>query len=277
VLWLRIQKAARNGARIVSNGSAVKARAAVGDATRVALIWDGVDPKVGSSYAQAFGDLSELATYISSEQGNARGAEAMGMLPCFGAGYAPVERGYDTSEMFEAARDNRLAVLSIFGANPARNAADPAAVCAALDATPFVVVSELFMTETAQRATLVLPAAGAFEKSGTIVNLAGDLLPVSASLAASDFIRSDFEILADLAGALGVSLPPTPELERSVILAATSEPRDFTLGDERFVLRQPFDTRASRAAQDDSAPNASILSGGGTWLHDPSLAGMRVS
>jgi NADH-quinone oxidoreductase subunit G len=277
VLWLRIQKAARNGARIVSNGSAVKARAAVGDATRVALIWDGVDPKVGSSYAQAFGDLSELATYISSEQGNARGAEAMGMLPCFGAGYAPVERGYDTSEMFEAARDNRLAVLSIFGANPARNAADPAAVCAALDATPFVVVSELFMTETAQRATLVLPAAGAFEKSGTIVNLAGDLLPVSASLAASDFIRSDFEILADLAGALGVSLPPTPELERSVILAATSEPRDFTLGDERFVLRQPFATRASRAAQDDSAPNASILSGGGTWLHDPSLAGMRVS
>ena len=274
VLWLRIQKAARNGATIVSDESAVKARAAVGDGKRVALIWDGVDPRIGSGYAQAFGDLSELATYITSEQANARGAEAMGMLPGSGAGYAPLERGYDTSEMFEAARDRRLAVLSIFGANPARNAADQAAVCAALDATPFVVVSELFMTETAQRATLVLPAAGAFEKSGTIVNLAGDLLPVSASLAASDFIRSDFEILADLAGALGVSLPPMPELERSVILAATSEPRDFTLGDERFALRQAQND--IRQAQDDGV-EGSILSGGGTWLHDPSLAGMRVS
>ena len=235
MLWLRIQKAARNGATIVSDESAAKARAAVGDATRVALIWDGLDPQGGSDYAQAFADLSELATYITSEQANARGAEAMGMLPGSGAGYAPVERGYDTSEMLEAARDGRLAVLSIFGANPARNAADSAAVCTALDATPFVVVSELFMTETAQRATLVLPAAGAFEKSGTIVNLArrsasGERLAGGVrfhTLRFRDSRRPGCERLASHS-------QPTPELERSVILAATSEPRDFTLGDERF-------------------------------------------
>jgi anaerobic selenocysteine-containing dehydrogenase len=195
----------------------------------------------------------------------------MGMLPGLAAGYSPVERGYDASEMFDGARGGRLAVLSIFGANPARNAPDPDAVNRALDAISFVVVSELFMTETAQRATLVLPAAGAFEKSGSIVNLTGDLLPVSASLTAPDFVRSDFEILADLAAQLGVPLPPTPELERNVILAATSEPRDFTLGDERFVLRQAQDD----SAQDDKA-NAGIMSGGGTWLHDPTLAGMRA-
>ncbi len=110
------------------------------------------------------------------------------------------------------------------------------------------------MTETAQRATLVLPATGAFEKSGTTINLAGDLLPVNASLQAPEFVRSDFEMLADLAAQLGVPLPPTPELERRVILAATSEPRDFALGDERFILRQ---------AQDDSnnKGNTPILSG----------------
>jgi len=271
VLWLRVQKAARNGTKVLSPQSAAEARAAVADATRVALIWDGVDPKEGSSYAQAFANLSGLTTYITSEQANARGAEAMGMLTGLGAGYSPVERGYDASEMLDAARSGRFAVLSIFGANPARNAADPDAVNRALDAIPFVVVSELFMTETAQRATLVLPAAGAFEKSGTIINLTGDLLPVSASLQAPEFVRSDFEILADLAAQLGVPLPPTPELERNVILAATSEPRDFTLGDERFVLRQAQDD----SAQDDKA-NAGIMSGGGTWLHDPTLAGMRA-
>ncbi|HLY01046.1 MAG TPA: molybdopterin-dependent oxidoreductase [Candidatus Cybelea sp.] len=274
VLWLRVQKAVRNGAAVLSEESAAKARAAVGDATRVALIWDGVDPKVGSSYAQAFADISALATYITSEQSNARGAEAMGMLPGGGAGYSPVERGYDALEMLDASRSPQLAVLSIFGANPARNAPDPAAVGQALDAIPFVVVSELFMTETAQHATLVLPAAGAFEKSGTIVNLTGDLLPVSASLKAPEFVRSDFEMLADLAAQLGVPLPPTPELERNVILAATTEPRTFTLGDERFgtaATRSSFDS-----AQGDTIRNTPILSGGGTWLHDPTLAGMRA-
>jgi NADH-quinone oxidoreductase subunit G len=273
VLWLRVQKVARNGATVVSAQSAAEARAGVKDATRVALIWDGVDPKVGSSYVQAFADLSEVATYITSEQANARGAEAMGMLPGGGAGYSPAERGFDATEMLDAAR-GRLAVLSIFGVNPARNAADPAAVIQALDAIPFVVVSELFMTETAQHATLVLPAAGAFEKSGTMLNLTGDLLPVSASLVAPDFVHSDFEIIAGLATQLGVSLAPTPELERAVILAATSEPRDFTLGDERFgpaVALSSFDS-----GQGDRIRSTPILSGGGTWLHDPALAGMRA-
>jgi len=275
VLWLRIAKAARNGATVVSAQSAAEARGAVKDATRVALVWDGVDPKVGSSYEQAFADLSELATYVTSEQANARGAEAMGMLPGGGAGYSPVERGFDTSEMLDAARNGRLGVLSIFGANPARNAADPDGVNRALDATPFVVVSELFMTETAQRATLVLPAAGAFEKSGTIINLTGDLLPVSASLKAPEFVRSDFEMLAELAAQLGVPLPPTPVLERSVILAATSEPRDFTLGDERFASRVTLSASSFDSAQDDK-DGTPILSGGGTWLHDPTLVGMRA-
>jgi NADH-quinone oxidoreductase subunit G len=269
VLWLRMAKAVRGGAKIVDEESASKARAAAGDVARVALIWDGVDLTTGSSYAQAFGDISELSTYITSEQANARGAEAMGMLPGSGPGYTPVDKGYDAFEMFDRARSGQLAALSIFGANPARNAADPMAVRAALDATPFVVVSELFMTETAQRATLVLPAAGAFEKSGTTMNCTGDILPVNASLALPEFVRSDFAIVAELAEQLGVSLPPTPELERRVIAAAAAEPQDFAFGDARFALRQ---------AQDDRGEGSSIiLSGGGTWLHDPWIAGMRDS
>ncbi len=84
MLWLRLQKAARNGAKILTAQSAAEARTAVADATAVALIWDGVDPKLGSSYAQAFADLSGLTTYVTSEQANARGAEAMGMLPGLG-------------------------------------------------------------------------------------------------------------------------------------------------------------------------------------------------
>jgi predicted molibdopterin-dependent oxidoreductase YjgC len=191
------------------------------------------------------------------------------MLPASGAGYAPVQRGFDTFEMFERARAGQLAVLSIFGANPARNAPDPAAAAQALERIPFVVVSDLFMTETAQRATLVLPAAGACEKSGTTLNATGQLLPVNASLQPPESSRCDFEMLAGLADGLDVTLPSSHELERAIVAAAAKEPNDFTLGDERFATRGGGDLAESAGPR--------ILSGGGTWLHDPTLTGVRNS
>ncbi len=269
VLWLRIRKAAlRNGAAIVHARDAEAARAAAGDAARVALIWDGANLAEGASYAKAFSGVSELAAYVAGEQGNARGAEAMGMLPGSGPGYARVDAGRDTYGMFDEARAGRLAVLSIFGANPARNAPDPAAAVRALEATPFVVVSELFLTETASRATLVLPAKGAFEKSGTTLNLAGDLLPVNASLVAPDGVLSDLEMLLGLAEQLEVALPPLDELDRTVIEHVAKTPQDVSFGDARY---EP-DAAASSAG---TAP-PKILSGGGTWQHDPLLAGLRA-
>jgi NADH-quinone oxidoreductase subunit G len=264
VLWLRLAKAVRRGATLISKNDAFEARAAAGDASRIALVWDGVDLETGRRYAEAFADRAELATYIASEQANARGAEAMGLLPMHG--------GLDTLAMFERAKKGQLSVLSIFAANPARNAGDPAAARAALDAVPFVVVSELFMTETAQRATLVLPAAGAFEKSGTTMNFSGDLLPVNASLKAPDFVSSDLEIVAGLADQLGLTLPSFEEIERAIIESAARKDEGFGFGDARY------ETLASGtiSAQLRNAEQ-SILSGGGTWQHDPWLAGLRDS
>ncbi len=267
VFWLRLRKAAlRNGARLVAARNAEAARDAVKDATRVALVWDGVDPAVGKAYAQALSGVSELSTFIPGEQSNARGAEAMGMLPHSGPGYVPVPAGRDASAMFEAARAGDMAMLAILGANPARNGADPEAVSRALEHTPFVVVSELFMTETAALATLVLPAKGAFEKVGTTTNLAGDLLPNNASLQAPDSALSDLEMLSGLAEQLGVALPSSGEIESAVIAGVAKPPRDFTLGDHRF----------GAATVRATSPRASkILAGGGTWQHDPWLAHMR--
>lgn len=264
VLWLRVRKAARRGAQIVTAANAKEARAAIGGATSVALIWDGVDLDEGRAYVEAFSDVSEVLTYVASEQGNARGAEAMGMLPFAGPGGA----GLDGEAMFDAARAGDLAVLSLFGVNPARNARDPKAATRAIDRVPFLVVSELFMTESAQGAALVLPALGAFEKHGTTLGLGGELLPVNASLAAPESARSDFEMLCGLADQLGIALPDAREIERSVVDLVAKAATDFTFGDARFA------TRGSAIATNGAA-SAAILSGGGTWRHDPLLAGMR--
>ncbi len=270
VLWLRVRKAALRGAKIVQAASARAAREAAGDAAPVALVWDGADPAEGRGYAEAFAGVSGLATYIASEQGNARGAEAMGMLPFSGPGYAPVEAGQDGYAMLDAARTGTLSVLSIFGANPARNAIDPALAAKALEQVPFLAVSELFMTETAQRATLVLPAKGAFEKNGTTLALGGDMLPVNASLEAPESVRSDYEMLLGLADQLGISVLPSDELHRLIVGHVAKAAPDFTLGDERFSFH--LDRRVAAESNGEQRP---ILSGGGTWEHDPTLAALR--
>ena len=270
VLWLRIGQAVRNGAKIVRGPDAQEARRAVGDATHVAIVWDGVDLALGRSYAQAFAGVEQLCAYVTSEQPNARGAELMGMLPGIAPDFVASSAGLDTLGMLEAARAGTLGALSIFGANPARNAPNPAEVAAALQRVRFLVVSELFMTETASLATLVLPAKGPFEKNGTRLNLAGDLLPVNASIAAPEFAYSDFEMLAGLAQELDVTLPAPDDLHRIVVtLAAGRRALDFTLGDPRFAFR-------GEDGRERTAPEPPILSGGGTWLHDPLVAGLRV-
>lgn len=267
VLWLRIRKAARSGAKIVQAESAKEARA-IGDASRVALIWDGTDLELGRSCAQALAGATELSAYITSEQGNARGAEVMGMLPGSGPGYVSVDPGLDGFAMLDAASPGKLAVLSLFGVNPARNALDPAAAVTALDRVPFLVVSELFMTETAQRAALVLPAKGAFEKIGTTIGLGGDLLPVNPALAAPEFVRSDLEMLLGLADALDIAVPSLEEIDRVVVAHVAKSKPDFSFGDARFA--SSFD------GVYPEHDRQSILSGGGTWQHDPWLAGVRA-
>jgi NADH-quinone oxidoreductase subunit G len=260
VLWLRVLKAMRRGAKLIAAASADEARAAAGDATPVALIWDGADLAVGRAYARAF---ESAATYITGEQGNARGAEAMGMFPNFGPGFASCGAGRDAFAMFDDARNGKLNVLSIFGANPALYVPGAADALAALD---FLAVSELFMTETAQLATLVLPAKGAFEKDGTTLNLAGDLLPVNASLAPPDGTLSDLEMLVGLAQQFDFDLPSVEDVERAVVAAAASS-IPFSFGDERF---------ATAVA---SAPPAAktIFSGGGTSKYDIRLEALHTA
>ena len=124
-MWLRAIKAKRNGARVyhVNADDAAKTIAALPADARVAIVWDGVDLDLGRALIDASSGRN-VATYIASEQPNARGAEAMGMLP--------IDGGMDGAMMFDAARNGKLGVLALFGVNPVRNAADPQAVRAAL-------------------------------------------------------------------------------------------------------------------------------------------------
>ena len=142
---------------------------------------------------------------------NSRGASDMGLLPDMLPGYQPLtgstvaaefntpsEPGLDLLAMFDAAQSGQLAALYIVGANPiARFSIDPGAL-----ANTFTIVQDLFLTETAQLADVVLPAASLYEKSGSVTNSYGDLQLVQKA-ADKPGTRTDFELIVRLADKMG--------------------------------------------------------------------------
>ncbi|HEY6542821.1 MAG TPA: molybdopterin-dependent oxidoreductase, partial [Ktedonobacteraceae bacterium] len=106
--------------------------------------------------------------------------------------------GKNLIEMFDAAGQGELAALYVVGSNPvARYGIDPEAL-----KNTFVVVQDMFLTETARLAQVVLPAANLYEKSGTVTNTFGDQQLVNK---AGDFagVRSDFEMIVRIAAKMG--------------------------------------------------------------------------
>jgi NADH-quinone oxidoreductase subunit G len=147
-----------------------------------------------------------MADYV-----NSRGASDMGLLPDVLPGYQPVsgstlateystpaQPGLDLLAMFDAATAGKLSALYVVGSNPIKRfGIDPFA----LKGT-FVIVQDLFLTETAQLADVVFPAANLYEKAGSVTNSYGDLQLVSKA-ADKGGARSDFELIVRLADNMG--------------------------------------------------------------------------
>ena len=135
---------------------------------------------------------------------NSRGAADMGLLPNLPPGnYAeefplPETPGLDLVEMFDAAERGDLAALYVVGSNPvSRYGVDPANL-----KKTFLIVQDMFLTETALLADVVLPSSNLYEKSGTVTNTYGDQQLVKKAGDRAG-VRSDFELIVRLADTMG--------------------------------------------------------------------------
>jgi len=137
----------------------------------------------------AFGDSLPIPVkYVCLvDYSNSRGAFDMGVVPRDG--------GMSVDQML-AAPD--LDALWVVGANPLENAA-------LASSNAFVVVQDLFMTETAQGANVVLPAASAYEKSGTVTNVCGEVQRLKAAVKVMG-AKTDLEIFGLIAKEMGLHL-----------------------------------------------------------------------
>jgi predicted molibdopterin-dependent oxidoreductase YjgC len=100
-----------------------------------------------------------------------------------------------------------LKMLYIMGSDPVVRYHDPAKARKAVVQAEFVVVQELFLTETAKLADVVLPATSFAEKDGTFVNIEGREQKIKQAIAPRGDSRPDWRILADLMARLGKPLP----------------------------------------------------------------------
>jgi NADH-quinone oxidoreductase subunit G len=140
------------------------------------------------------------------EECNSWGARDMGLLPDGGPGYAATEAGMMTSEMLDGAAAGRLRALCVMGANPLVEYPDAAKVEQALNAIEFLVVQDVFLTETAARADVVLPALTHFEKNGTLTNVEGRVQRTVRALDPIGAAKPDWWILNRLSERMGQPL-----------------------------------------------------------------------
>ena len=124
----------------------------------------------------------------------------------YGGGGGEAERGTGDKSAAEGydPENTDLRGMYIVGENPALSEPDIRHADEALEALDFLAVQDIFMTETAEFADVVLPAASAAEKYGTFTNTERRVQMVRPAVEPPGDARSDLAIMQDLAGRMGV-------------------------------------------------------------------------
>ncbi len=174
------------------------------------------------------------------DQANSRGAADMGLFPDLLPGYVPVTEpggfaeypglpatpGKSLPAQFAAAATGELSAMLVVGANPVLGLG----VSAEALKNTFVIVQDLFLTETAALADVVFTAVSLYEKSGTVTNTFGDVQMVKKAADRAG-VKSDFEILVRLADAMGADIKTLVPFGKGGVLADLGQSRGAQAGE----------------------------------------------
>ncbi len=177
-----------------------------------------------SNLALMTGNVGRPGTGVNPLRGqnNVQGACDMGALPNVYTGYQAVgdadaqrkfteawgvalaERpGLTVTEAFDAMSAGEVRALYVMGENPMLSDPDQTHVEEALRGLDFLVVQDIFLTETAALADVVLPAASFAEKDGTFTNTERKVQLLHAAVSSPGEARTDWRILSELARRMG--------------------------------------------------------------------------
>ena len=159
-------------------------------------------------------------------QNNVQGAADMGCQPHHGPGYmwmdqqevqdyyqdkfnlpTPTTAGKKIPEMFDGAIDGSVKALWVFAEDVVQTDPNTHHVIKAMKALDLLVVQEIFMSETAKMADVVLPGATFLEKSGTFTNAERRVQQVNAAVSPLEGCKTDGQIIVEMMRKLGFDQP----------------------------------------------------------------------
>ena len=158
----------------------------------------GVAPLAGHNNTQGACDMGLLPGYLPGYREVADPTARAALTAAWGA-EPPARPGLILTEMLEGIEAGRIRALYVVGANVLRSAPDVDRVERSLKALDLLVVQDIFPTATSKLAHVVLPAASAVEKDGTITNIERRVQRVRAALPPPGESRPDWWIVAELA------------------------------------------------------------------------------
>lgn len=117
------------------------------------------------------------------------------------------KRGLKATECFPAMMTGRIKGLFLFGEDPVRTDPDTNHVIRALEALDFLVVDDLFMTETAKYADVILPGRSYAEKEGTFTNTERRVQRVRKAVEGPEGAKLDTDIFTEVMNRMGYDQP----------------------------------------------------------------------
>ncbi len=163
----------------------------------------GVNPLRGQNNVQGACDLGALPNVFSGYQKvNDRAARAK-FEAAWGVESLPAEPGLTVTEIFKKAAEEEIKGLYIMGENPVISDPDSNHVRKALENLELVVVQDIFMSDTAQYADVVLPACSFAEKDGTFTNTERRVERIRKAIEPLGQSKPDWEIICEVARRCG--------------------------------------------------------------------------
>jgi len=133
----------------------------------------------------------------------------------------PEKPGLTAGEMLQAASEGKLSAMYLVGTNMAYEMPDSKKACEALNKLKLLVVQDIFMSETAKLAHVVLPAATFAEKEGTFTNSERRVQLITPAINVQDGCKPDGEIMSMVSGKMGHPMEWSPSLVMDEISKAS--------------------------------------------------------
>jgi formate dehydrogenase alpha subunit len=166
----------------------------------------GVNPLRGQNNVQGACDMGGLPNVYTGYQPVSDLAVAKKMEEAWGVKDLPTKPGLTVTQMFPKAHAGELKAFYIIGENPMVSDPDLNHAAACLKHLDFLVVQDIFLTETAQLADVVLPSRCFAEKNGTFSNTERRVQLVRKAVEAPGECKDDWQILCEIATRMGTPM-----------------------------------------------------------------------